>query len=205
VVAASLDYLGAVDRQSIARAERRRQALEALEFERARAAVRSTGRADLLARLELMRCAERVASLEPPHCPAYQALSDDAGAAERAYAQYLAGRVEPADVAWLPEPQRLLARRIAQREATGDVEALLEIGDPLSRLVGAGVLLHAGRAAPGVVAPAVETASAQGWRRPLLAWLEVQASQFDAAGAAADGARVRRQIALIRGRPAAIP
>jgi hypothetical protein len=38
VVAASLDYLGAVDRQSIARAERRRQALEALEFERARAA-----------------------------------------------------------------------------------------------------------------------------------------------------------------------
>jgi hypothetical protein len=38
VVAASLDYVGAVDRQSIVRAERRRQALEALEFERARAA-----------------------------------------------------------------------------------------------------------------------------------------------------------------------
>jgi len=36
--AASLDYVGAVDRESIARAERRRQALEALEFERARAA-----------------------------------------------------------------------------------------------------------------------------------------------------------------------
>ena len=35
--AASLDYVGAVDRESIARAERRRQALEALEFERARA------------------------------------------------------------------------------------------------------------------------------------------------------------------------
>ena len=37
-VAACLDYLGVVDRESIARAERRRQALEALEFERARAA-----------------------------------------------------------------------------------------------------------------------------------------------------------------------
>jgi hypothetical protein len=36
--AAWLDYVGAVDRESIARAERRRQALEALEFERARAA-----------------------------------------------------------------------------------------------------------------------------------------------------------------------
>jgi hypothetical protein len=38
VVAACLDYLGAVDREAIARAERRRQALEALEFERARTA-----------------------------------------------------------------------------------------------------------------------------------------------------------------------
>jgi len=37
-VAACLDYLGPVDREAIARAERRRQALEALEFERARAA-----------------------------------------------------------------------------------------------------------------------------------------------------------------------
>ena len=37
-MAACLDYLGAVDREAIARAERRRQALEALEFERARAA-----------------------------------------------------------------------------------------------------------------------------------------------------------------------
>ena len=36
--AASLDYLGAVDRQAIARAGRRAQAIEALEFERARGA-----------------------------------------------------------------------------------------------------------------------------------------------------------------------
>ena len=37
-MAACLDYLGPVDRKTIARTERRRQALEALEFERARAA-----------------------------------------------------------------------------------------------------------------------------------------------------------------------
>ena len=37
-MAACLDYRGPVDREAIARAERRRQALEALEFERARAA-----------------------------------------------------------------------------------------------------------------------------------------------------------------------
>ena len=37
-VAASLDYVGAVDRDAIVRAGRRAQALEALEFERARGA-----------------------------------------------------------------------------------------------------------------------------------------------------------------------
>ena len=37
--------------------------VEQLEWERARAEVARTGRADLLARLELMRCAAQVASL----------------------------------------------------------------------------------------------------------------------------------------------
>ena len=45
------------------------------------------------------------------------------------------------------------------------------IQDPLSQLVAAGVLFRSGRATPGVIATAVNTASERGWRRPLLAWL----------------------------------
>jgi hypothetical protein len=52
-----------------------------------------------------------------------------------------------------------------------------------------------------VVAQAVETASAQGWRRPLLAWLGVQAKLAEQGGDAAEAERVRRRMALVGGAP----
>jgi len=43
---------------------------------------------------------------------------------------------------------------------------------------------------------AINTASAQGWRRPLLAWLQLQLQRAEAAGDSAEAARIRRRIAL---------
>src|SRR5258706_13579563 len=64
------------------------------EFDRARAELQGTGRADLVARAELIRCATRAASLEFDNCPGFEKLRADAGAEEVAYADYLQGRVE---------------------------------------------------------------------------------------------------------------
>jgi hypothetical protein len=61
-------------------------------------------------------------------------------------------------------------------------------------LVAAGVLLRAGRANPEVIALAVDTASSQGWRRPLLAWLNLQLQRAERAGATAELERLRRRI-----------
>src|SRR5215210_6801935 len=44
------------------------------EFQNARAQLGRTGRADLVARAELVRCAVRVASLEFDDCPGFEAL-----------------------------------------------------------------------------------------------------------------------------------
>lgn len=165
--------------------------LEALEFNRARTELARTGRADLLARAELTRCAARVASLVFEDCPGYAALAQDAPPAEQAYAAYLAGKATPQDAALLPA---------AQREALagdGSGKALNALPDPVSRLVAAGVLLRSGRAQPALFGVAVDTASAQGWSRPLLAWLNVQAQRADAAGEANEAARLRRRIATI--------
>jgi hypothetical protein len=167
---------------------------EALEFARARAELARTGRADLLARSELLRCATRVASLEMGACSAYEALAADAAPPEQAYARYLSGQVEPADVALLPKAQQGLAANPAAPDA-----ALAAISDPLSRLVAAGVLLRCGAATPGVVAQAVDTASAQGWRRPLLAWLKVQQQLAQAAAEVDEVARLQRRIDLVLG------
>lgn len=165
------------------------------EFEHARGELARTGRIDLLARAELMFCAARVASLVFETCDGFDRLRSDAPAAERAYADYLAARLAPEGVALLPPAQRGVAARGASDEAA--TAAVKGIEDPLSRLVGAGVLLESGRATPGLLALAVETASAQGWRRPLLAWLNVQRLRAEKAGETGAAERVRRRIEVI--------
>ncbi len=163
------------------------------EFARARAEIASTGRPDLLARAELVRCAARVASLEFDDCAGFQSLAADAGAQERAYAAFLAGRWQGLDASLLPAHHRALLA------GAPDDGALASIADPMSRLVAAGVLFRLSRLAPAGIAVAAETASANGWRRPLLAWLGVQASRADAAGDSAAAALIRRRIALVTG------
>ena len=170
--------------------------LEAAETARARSEIARTGRADLLARAELTGCAARVASLEFGPCDGFERLRQDAAAPELAYADYLAGRLPPDQVARLPAAQRGVA---AAADADSAAAALAQIADPVSRLVAAGVLLQTGRANPAVIVQAVDTASAQGWRRPLLAWLGVQVQRAEQAGDADAAQRLRRRIALIVG------
>lgn len=163
--------------------------IEAVEFARALSEVASTGRVDLTARVELLRCASRTASLVLEPCAGFERLRADAPAAERAYADYLAGRLQPQDLALLPA---------TQRAATGgNAAAVKAIADPLSQLVAAAVLFQRGQASPAVLQQAVDTASSQGWRRPLLAWLGVQAQLADKAGDGEEAARLRRRMSLV--------
>ncbi|HZA97093.1 MAG TPA: hypothetical protein VE421_13230, partial [Burkholderiaceae bacterium] len=67
------------------------------DFERARSEFARTGRIDLLGRAELVRCAARVASLVFEPCEGFEKLRTDSAAAERAYADYLAARVQAQD------------------------------------------------------------------------------------------------------------
>ncbi|MYM36359.1 hypothetical protein GTP38_18665 [Duganella sp. FT94W] len=168
--------------------------LEAAEYQRARAALSSTGKVDLIIRAELTRCAARVASLVFEDCAGYDKLAQDAAPTERAYAAYLAGRASAADIALLPPQHQAVAAATSDAIAASAVQA---IGDPLARLVASGVMLRSGKASPPLLANAVDTASAQGWRRPLLAWLGVQAMRAEQAGDAAEAQRIRRRIALV--------
>jgi hypothetical protein len=167
--------------------------VEGAEFSRARDELARTGDAGLVARAELTRCALRVASLVLEPCVGFDALRSDAPAAERTYADYLAGKAVPQDAALLPPAHRAVA------SASGDGNAAKAISDPLSRLVAAGVLFETGRASPDVLQMAVDTASAQGWRRPLLAWLGAQARRAEQAGAQDEAQRLRRRMALVLG------
>jgi hypothetical protein len=163
------------------------------DLARARAEVARTGRPDLMARLELMHCAARVASLDMQPCDRFEALRADAAAPERAYADHLAGRATPAQLELLPPAQRAAARA-DDASAAG---VLAAIDDPVARLLAAGVRMRQGRASPAVLALAVDTATARGWRRALIAWLQAAAARADGAGDATEAARLRRRIELV--------
>ena len=174
------------------------------EFDNARDQTSRTGSPALLARLELLRCAAQVGSTVVQPCTLFDALRQDAAEPELAYARYLEGKVQPADVALLPLAQQGVATALL---AGGDAQmaaALAAVPEPLSKLVAAGVLLRAGRASPAVVATALSVASRQGWRRPLMAWLGLQAERAEAAGDTEEAARLRRRMD-IAGRGAAAP
>ena len=167
--------------------------VEATEMARARLEISSTGRVDLLARAELLSCASRVASLVFEACAGFEKLRQDAPLAERAYADYLAGKLRPQDVNLLPKEQQISA----QAAILLAHPAIESIADPLARLVAAGTALQAGGVSLVLAQAAVDAASSQGWRRPLLAWLGVQLRLFDASGNSLEAARVQRRIALI--------
>ncbi len=171
------------------------------EYARAKFEIASTGRADLLARAELTRCAMRVASLEFDNCASYQPLATEAAPEEQAYATFLSGHWTNLDPALLPAQHRALVLNAASDKVTDRpapaANLLSAMEDPLARLVAAGVLLQSRRLTVADMALASDTASAQGWRRPLLAWLGLQRQQATDAGDRAAAARLQRRIDLV--------
>jgi hypothetical protein len=167
--------------------------VEAAEFTRANSEVARTGRADLLARVALARCAAAVASLVQEPCTAFEKLREDAPLPERTYAEFLAANAT-VEVAQLPTQYRSAAAAANDNAAS---EAVKNITDPVSRLIAAGVVFKRGQASPALIEIAIDTASSQGWRRPLLAWLGVQLMRAEKAGAPDEAERVRRRIRLV--------
>ena len=186
-----LNAKGAMDRAVAAYLEGNNR-VEAAEMTKARSEISSTGRVDLMARAELLACASRVASLVFESCSGFERLRQDAPPAERAYADYLAGKLQPQDINLLPKDQQISALAQSMKAPV----AIDSIADRLAKLVAAGTAFQAGQASPMLVQAAVDAASSQGWRRPLLAWLGVQLKLAEKAGDSVEAARIQRRIAL---------
>jgi len=187
------------------------------ELARAKSEIARTGRADLMARAELTRCAVRVASLEFDGCASYQPLAPEVTPQEQAYAAFLNGQWADVNPTLLPAQYRAWVSSAAAQPvvspgmgsaataAAAAASQLTTLEDPLARLVAAGVLLQTQRLSPADIEVAVDTAANQGWRRPLLAWLGVQRQRADAAGDTTASARLQRRINLVLQLPPAPP
>jgi hypothetical protein len=171
-----------------------------IALDKARGEIARSGRLDLLARAELAACATRAAALDFSNCAGYERLArgnaNEAAASDIAYARFLAGDWSGLDAKALPAHY---AGVTTAKDNAAANRAVAEIKEPLPRLIAAALLFKSNRAEPATLATAIDTASERGWRRPLLAWLQVQLKRAQAAGDTSAAAHLQRRIDLITG------
>ena len=163
-------------------------------FQQAVAATGGAGRVTETARLWLVRCATRRAMLIDDACHEYVDLAQiESNPADQAYYQFLTLRWDATDVSQLPSQHRDLVRA-----SSGTRRALLDrTEDPLARLLGASLLVMRQEADAATLVLATDTASAQGWRQPLLTYLKLQEKQAASQGQTVESARLARRIQLV--------
>lgn len=186
----------AVEKATLADLEGNRRVAE-VEWRRAFNETRRTADPARVARVGLVQCAVQQASLSFDDCAGWQALEGEAAWPEQAYARYLAGAPLADDIPNLPAQHQPIARLMLTRSDSPRNPALRSVADPLSRLVAASALLRAGLLDPDGVSLAVDTASQMGWRRPLMAWLNLQAQLAQDQGHDELAGLARRRLELL--------
>ncbi|MFZ0106308.1 MAG: hypothetical protein WAK92_05555 [Thiobacillus sp.] len=161
-------------------------------FQQAVNAAGSAGQVAETARLWLVRCAVRRASLDDDDCSEYVELAKlETTDEDRAYYQFITLDWNRVEASRLPKHYAALLAGPADKR----LAQVAAIDAPLSRLLAASLVVQRGEADDALLALATETASAEGWKRPLLVYLklaEKRASEREDATALADiQARIR--------------
>lgn len=163
-------------------------------FQRALNATGGAGRIGETGRLWLVHCATRRAMLLEDDCSEYAELAPlETSAEDRAYYQFVTLQWSALDAAKLPAQYAPLVKSEAARLNA----AIAAIEDPLSRLLAASLVTQRDQADAATLQLGMETASAQGWRQPLLTYLKLLEKSAAARGASSEQQAYAVRIRLI--------
>jgi len=163
-------------------------------FQQAITATGGAGRITETARLWLVHCATRRASLLDDDCHDYAGLAKvETSTDDRAYYQFITLDWRTLDPALLPAQYASLVRaEPAVLNAT-----ISAIKDPLSRLLAASLVVQRRQADDATLSMAAETASSQGWRQPLLVYLRLLETRAETLGNKAEQLNYAARIRLV--------
>jgi hypothetical protein len=166
-------------------------------FKKAVEEIKKSGDLDLLGKVWLTRMALQVAVMDEPEDGDYPKIeAAQSVPANRNFYLFLKGDAA-ADGALLPAQYHTFLPALHGGNATEAGAAAAKIGDPLSRLIAAGLTIRRHPENEALLRTAVETASRNGWKRALLAWLKRLGAFYEASGEAAKAAAIRQRIDLI--------
>ncbi len=169
-----------------------------MHFRKAVEEIKKSGDLDLLGKAWLTRMALQAAVLEESEKGEYGKIdAASPSPANRNFYLFLTGKLGKVDDALLPRQYRPFLKALQNEDTVVIVRRIREIGDPLSRLIAAGLVVRSGPENESLLQDAVETASQNGWKRALIAWLERLSRFYEKSGEVAKAATVRQRLDLI--------
>lgn len=164
-------------------------------FEQALDATGSAAKIEETAKLHLIRCATRQASLVFETCTGYLEFAKLVSSAEdEAYHRFISGQWDGLDAGKLPAQYRDF---VANRDAAKGNATLQKIDDPLSRLIAISIAVTRKQADDSTLSLAVETTSEQGWSKPLLVYLKLLENRASLKDDKATLNKLRARIKLV--------
>ena len=168
-------------------------------FRKAVEEIKKGGDADLLGKAWLTRMALQVAVREELEEGEYLKIeSVEPVPANRNFYLLLKGDTGQVDVSLLPEAYRPFWKAFLSRDATKAAASIAAIEDPIPRLIASGLAVSHRLENDAILRTAVETASRNGWKRALSAWLERLQSYYEAAGDVKNASAIRARIDMMR-------
>lgn len=153
----------------------------------------------LLMTAYLTKCALHAASLERFETTDFaRAYRLEPNPANMAYCHFLKGNFSAVDLNVLPARYAGIVKAATARDAVLAARELGAMDDPLSRLVACGVWVKYLPYDENILQTAIGTASANGWRRPLWAYLETLQAYYLERGDTGKAEAVKLRLDVIR-------
>lgn len=171
-----------------------------LHFQNALEELKKSGNLGLIEKAWLTRMALQIAVLQEMDEGDYRKIADVKPVpTNENFFLFLTGNFATVDTALLPAQYRGVLSAIRKGDLIKTGEAISSIqNEPVSQLIAAGLAVRQNMESESIIQTAVDTASQNGWKTALLAWMERLASFHEATGQVDKAAEVRRHIDLIK-------
>ncbi|MDD3248936.1 MAG: hypothetical protein PHF23_00985 [Smithellaceae bacterium] len=176
-----------------------REASTEPHFEKARKEIAAGNDLGLLTIAYLTKYALHTASLEPFDASEFAKLYRlEPHPGDMAYCHFLKGNFSAVDAKALPARYAGVLKAAVNRDAAAAGRGIAAIDDPLSRLIACGAWTRYLPADETILQIGIATASANGWRRPLWAYLERLQGYYLENGDPAKANSVSERLKLLR-------
>lgn len=170
-----------------------------LHFNKATDEIRRSGDLDILARAYLTKYAVQTAVLEKIDDRNYLMIeSAQSSSVNKNYHKFLKGDFDHVGAELLPEQYRNIFTifRTGKTEAIAD--ELMKIEDLLARLIASGLTVQYSRYDERCLQIAIDTAMKNGWKKPLLIYLERLKTYYETVNDPGKASAIQKKIELIK-------